>query len=457
MLPPGDKTGELRCARNRSTIDRRGFIAGMAAGLTSGRALAQPTPADLREAARDAWLFALPPIEVAALRARPLRTTGAPAPINRFMHSRALAAPAARAVTTPNVDTLYSSAFVDTTKGPVRLHVPDCGPRYLSVQIMDMYTTNDFILSPRRRGGAAGDWRLIAPNREAQGSRGLRLSTPHAWLLVRILVEGPSDLAAVHAIQDRLELEGPVFPAPVSEAERGSDWPTYFAAAARLVESDPPQFKNGLDALQRLRDAGRDRDFTRGDYTPEAAAAIDTGVAEAAAIASSAGQSGRGFVGGWRYPRADLGEFGENFVFRAIVAVVGLGALNPSEAMYMQAAGDGDGLFKGEGPYRLSLPGPVPVDAFWSLTMYQPTGDGRFFLVENPLDRYAIGDRTKGLAWRAGGAVDIWIGRSDPGGERTANWLPAPTTGPFALMFRAYLPRPELVSGAYRLPAIAAA
>jgi hypothetical protein len=435
-------------------MNRRGFIADMAASLVAGRATAgTPAPADLRKAARNAWLFALPLIEMAALRARRNPISGEPAPINAFTHARSLAGPKSRAVTSPNADTLYSSAFVDTTKGPVCLEVPDCGKRYLSVQIMDMYTNNNFILSPRTPGGAPGEWRLLSPDSEPRSSRDLRLTTPHAWVLVRILVDGPSDLSAVHAIQDRLVLEGPALPPSLNDATRTSSWPVYFAAAEQLLNSDPPQFKNGLDAFMRVRDAGSGRDFSRAGYTAEAVAAIDAGVAEAAAIARSS-RLRKGFIDGWTYPRPDLGEFGENFIFRAIVAITGLGALNPAEAMYMRPAGDGDGLFEGDGLYRLSLSGPIPVDAFWSLTMYESIGDGRFFLTENPLNRYAIGDRTEGLVHGPDGALDIWIGRSDPGGARTANWLPAPEKGPFALTLRAYLPRPELLSDAYRLPAI---
>jgi len=229
-------------------MDRRGFIAGMTASLSPGRVGADTSaPPDLRKAARDAWLFALPLIEVAALRARPNPINGQPAPINAFTHVRSLAAPKARAVTAPNTDTLYSSAFVDTTKGPVLLEVPDCGKRYLSVQIMDMYTNNNFILSPRTPGGATGAWRLLSPDSEPQNSRDLRLATPHAWVLARILVDGPSDLPTVQAIQDHLLLQGPAFPPSITDATRASSWPVYFAAAEQLLKSDPPQFKNGLD------------------------------------------------------------------------------------------------------------------------------------------------------------------------------------------------------------------
>jgi hypothetical protein len=115
-------------------------------------------------------------------------------------------------------------------------------------------------------------------------------------------------------------------------------------------------------------------------------------------------------------------------------------------------------MFSGDGPYVLRFPGNAqpPVDAFWSLTMYEATPEGQFFLVENPLGRYSIGDRTPGLARGADGSLEIWIARSDPGGARSANWLPAPASGPFTLSFRAYLPRPELLDGRYRLPAIVA-
>ena len=436
-------------------VDRRSFITAFAGGLWASRPWAGArATSGLQESARHAWLFVLPLIELAALRARPTANDGKPTPINVLRHGRALAGPKSRAVTTPNNDTLYSTAFVDTTKGPVRLELPDCNGRYLSVQLTDMYTNNNFILSPRTPGRSPGVWRLLSPDSHPRDARELRLATPHAWLTVRILVKGQADLPALHTIQDRVGLEGPAFPPPSNAATRTSDWPAYFAAAQQLLESDPPPFKNGLDAFIRVRDAGGRGDFSRASYAPEAAAAIDAGVAEAAAIGDTVRLRQR-FVDGWTYPRPDLGDFGDNFVFRAIVAMVGLGALTPAEAMYMRAQGDGHGLFTGDELYRFNLSGPVPVDGFWSLTMYKPTGDGQFFLTDNPLMRYSIGDRTEGLIRGPGGALDIWIGRSDPGGERTANWLPAPRAGPFALTFRAYLPRPELLGGMYRLPSIA--
>lgn len=95
-----------------------------------------------------------------------------------------------------------------------------------------------------------------------------------------------------------------------------------------------------------------------------------------------------------------------------------------------------------------------PVGAFWSLTMYEAEADGAFFLTENAIDRYTIGDRTPGLTHHADGALDIWISRDDPGAGRASNWLPAPASGPFLVILRAYLPGADIVAQTYAPPSI---
>jgi hypothetical protein len=112
----------------------------------------------------------------------------------------------------------------------------------------------------------------------------------------------------------------------------------------------------------------------------------------------------------------------------------------------------------GEKTYRLSftkdqLP---PARAFWSVSMYGVTPDKQLYFRENPIHRYAIGDRTPGLQWRPDGGLDIWIGAADPGDDKTANWLPSPTSGPFALLLRGYLPQPAMLNGTYKPPTVVA-
>ncbi len=93
----------------------------------------------------------------------------------------------------------------------------------------------------------------------------------------------------------------------------------------------------------------------------------------------------------------------------------------------------------------------IRVDAFWSLTAYKAFPEGQFLFAPNPIDRYSIGDRTPGLTYNPDGSLDLWITRKDPGGRRSANWLPAPD-GAFILSLRAYLPRPAMITGEYRAP-----
>jgi hypothetical protein len=95
-----------------------------------------------------------------------------------------------------------------------------------------------------------------------------------------------------------------------------------------------------------------------------------------------------------------------------------------------------------------------PVNAFWSMTAYAQTPAGQFFFFPNAINRYAIGDRTKGLRYGPDGSLEIVISRKNPGGARSANWLPAPPMAPLGLFFRAYLPKPEFMDGRYTLPAL---
>lgn len=394
-------------------------------------------------AARDAYLYALPLIEMATTRARLLKAPGAA--INRLNHTRTLSDHTARAVTTPNNDTLYSSAFLDLTQGPVALTIPPLGKRYYSVAVMDMFTNNNVVLGTRTVGGEGGTFTLVGPGQASTGPNPTRIATPHAWLLIRTLTDGGDDLVAAHKAQDGFWLKGPAGGPVASHAARDAKPADYFATARALLASDPAPPTD-------LRILGRTAAFLGAGPYDEAASA--TGVEQARMITIFA-KGRQTFIDGWSYPRANLGDYGQDYLYRAIVALQGLGALPVAEATYLKAAGDdGGGNFTGDGLYRLTVPAQLPLDGFWSLSMYEATADGQFFFTDNPIKRYTIGDRTAGLKRNADGTLDIWIGRADPGGERSANWLPAPKTGPFAMYLRAYLPRPELLDGRFRFPAV---
>ena len=427
---------------------RQLLLSAGAAGLVGlgGLALAQGFQIST---AAEAWLYALPLIEMATTRARVLKAPGAA--INTLTHGRTLADHNARAVTTPNNDTLYSTAFLDLTQGPVTLTVPATGARYWSAAVMDMFTNNNAVLGLRTVGGEGGTFTLVGPGQPSKGPNPVRVATPHAWLLIRTLVKDAADVPAVHKVQDGFVLVGPKAPPPPAYAGRDAPAADYFASARALLAAEGHPAAD----LRLIRRAGDLLEpMITGNTTLALPPDAEAGADQARMITRFA-KGRQTFTDGWAYPRANLGDYGQDYIYRAVVALAGLGALPVAEAMYMKAAGDdGAGLFTGDGLYRLSLPADMPLDGFWSLSMYEATADGQYFFTDNPLNRYAIGDRTPGLKREADGSLDLWIGRADPGGDRSANWLPAPKAGPFAMYLRTYLPRAELLDGRFRFSAV---
>jgi hypothetical protein len=445
------------------SMQRRRFLqtaaAGMAAlGSAAARTARGAAAMDLTIASRDAYLYTLPLIEMAGARQRLAVATRAAAQLNEFTHQRRLADHTSRSVTTPNNDTLYSSAWLDLSRGPVSLSMPASGDRYVSLALMDMYTNNFAILGTRTTGRDGGRFTLVGPSEAsaAPGPQLVRAPTPHVWALARTLVLGASDLAAAAAVQQGFVASGPTADWPPPVASSSASWRDYFTSASQLLHADPPPATD-RPLLARIAPlgVGPEVEFRPEAITPAAATEIEAGIAAARAIFASSARDAA-FIQGWAYPRATLGNFGEDYVYRAIVAVGGLAALPPAEAMYMRAEGEGgSGRYDGRKPWRLHFAagGLPPVDAFWSLSLYEATADGRYFFAANDAGRYAIGDRTAGLQTNGDGSLDLWIGHDRPEKPRVANWLPAPA-GPFVLTLRAYLPKPDLLNGRYRLPPV---
>ena len=149
-------------------------------------------------------------------------------------------------------------------------------------------------------------------------------------------------------------------------------------------------------------------------------------------------------------PEWKIADRKKAYVTRAVIARAGLWGNHGYEANYNFAWQDenGDDL-DGSRAYELTLV-PPPVEAFWSLTMYDFPN---FYLVANPIDRYAIGDRTPGLKYGNDGSVTIYMARNSPGEDKTSNWLPAPD-GRFRPILRMYQPAKEILDGTYVLPGI---
>ncbi|KAF0178197.1 MAG: DUF1254 domain-containing protein [Hyphomonadaceae bacterium] len=439
-------------------MNRRQF----AQSLTTGAAaLALGAPSAFAQSPasiRDAFLYGFAPYEMARLAAR-ATTTGTG--FNRFGHRSTLSDHTARTVTTPNNDTLYSSAWIDLSGGPVEVFAPSVLGRYFSVAFMSAFTDNFRIIGTRATGGRGGRFWIVGPGYRGAAPAGVELirsPTTDLWALARILVDGPSDLEAAKAVQQRFTMTpvtaDPLIPRRVAPTS-ASDAHNFLG----VVNESLWRSRHGTGPASR---ASRYRATGLGpveadtwEAMPEVQRVLWQGTITQTLAELKAGFARKGHeVDGWLYPAANTGDFGDDDAYRAQVALSGLGALPPEEAVYLSADRDASGAeLNGASRYVFSLPaGGAPVDAFWSLSMYEPDADGRLFFVDNPVRRFAIGNRTEGLKVNADGSMAIMLSADQP--DDTSNWLPAPR-GPFRVTFRAYLPRANLRNGRWTLPPLA--
>jgi hypothetical protein len=291
----------------------------------------------------------------------------------------------------------------------------------------------------------------------------------------RVQVDGEDDLPAVHAVQDGFTLEAarpgtsPPAGVPRPDARVGGDLAWWERLRVALLAFPPPAadapFLEQCAALG-LTAAGSpfgDLDEERASVLVEGA---EAGRARIDALMKGVAASPEGWqsaahifdynldffeVGTVDDPAWRIADRPTAYATRAVAARAGLWGNHGYEADYCIVWTDADGApLSGEHRYELRLEVTPPVDAFWSLTMYDVP---RFLLVANPVGRYAIGDRTPGLAREPGGGVTIHMQAEPPGPGREANWLPTPR-GPFRPIMRMYQPRAEVLDGRYVLPAI---
>jgi hypothetical protein len=425
-----------------------------------------------------AYVFGFPYVYLPTLRwswvtvPKPAGSVTPYAPLNHFYHVRKLADASYRDGGSPNNDTLYSSAWVDVSKEPVILSHPDMGDRYFTFELASLDSDNFAYVGKRTTGSAAGSFALVGPNWKGTLPEGVKAIAPSRTnsilIMGRTLVDGPEDVKAVNSLQDQytlvpLSLWGkknaelpesrdvwkPFDPKEDSLAE----WKTM----NRAMTEDPPEQR--LQALLKLFETvgvGPNQDVAKMDAATQrglARAAVDGRKLLADAIKS--GTLGK-HVNGWNIPPRNFGRagLGDDFLLRGSVQCLGgIIANDPEEAVYFNTFLDGSGApLDGSKKYVVHFaPGNLPVvNAFFSLTLYDPT----FNFTANPINRYSIGNRTKGVKKDADGGVTLYIQSASPGPDKESNWLPSTSTGPFALLMRTYIPGPDIVEQKWAPPAV---
>jgi hypothetical protein len=410
-------------------------------------ARADQSPLDL---VRAAYLYCFTPFEMARLGAEAAQR-GA---YNRFAYRQTLADHTSRNITTPNNDTLYASAWLDLSNGPVTLTIPAREQRYFSVALMDIFSDNAHVL--HGRAGAPTNYLVVGPRwrgRSPPNGRLLRMTSAHGWLLGRVLVNGASDIVASAGVLRQIALSDVSAPEALQTFPRDPTNPENLLETVNeaLGRCDPGSAN--LRRARRFRSVGV-RPGARNAFAALSPATQSLWRTTASAVLNelrgNTSISGQ-IRAGWIYPPDSVGDFGGDDHLRAAIALGGIGALPPHEAIYFTAMADSNGApLDGVHSYRWTLPpSGMPVDAFWSLSMYEMDGPGRMFFVNNQINRYSIGDRTPDLSFADDGALSITLSHM----QNAANWLPAPN-GPFRVMLRAYAPRPVLRSGRWPIPAL---
>lgn len=443
------------------------LAAGLAALVAPASAQAQVSPDQARALGREAYRYGIPLLEFLRIR-REMSSVRADdgqgnAPINSISNASAFARPRDRTVVAPNHDTLYSLSQLDLGKGPIVLSHADMGKRYFDFEFVDPYTNVIDYVGTRTTGTHGARFQIAwtgKPGKRIRGVPVIRSRYRRVWMIGRTLAtDSPADQRRAHAKMRQYRLS----PDPTTSTRRPGkprkfplpkDGIAWLNALDKALAQNPPPARD-RPLLARLKQVGVGPGLSPRDagLSTEALAALGEGVeAETAELpgASRIAVLTRAIAnGGWLTLDPHVGRYGTNYLLRAQLAILGIGANTPEESVYPTALADSSGaLLTGANSYRMvfkrgELP---PVRGFWSVTMYDFDG----FLVPNAAKRYSLGPTHPPLVRRGDGSIVIAIQHTRPA-ERDVNWLPAPAGG-FRISMRLYWPKPSVLRNVWRPP-----
>jgi hypothetical protein len=385
------------------------------------------------------------------------------APVNQLIHSQHLADADSKMVVTPNVDTVYTQAWLDLSAGPMIFVLPETN-RFCMTQVLDAWTNTPAALKSGSyllaRTGYAGP--------VPEGTALVVIPTSMAWLITRTLINDEADMENVRIIQNGMRLlplnchenkEAYVPPKGEYQEENNavpinaifSMTPQqYFSAANTLMASNPSPAADA-DALARFAalKIGPGLSFDAGALQGDIQANWKQMIEEMKEIVTAKGDEYQVKLGDWSYFGDPIARFGTAYDYRAMIALGGLGA-NPIDiAIYAKTAVDvNQKTLNGQNHYVLhfdTLP-PVQEGGFWSVTAYGSDD----FLIANELNRYCINDRSA-FVLNEDGSLDIRLSATAP--EKQSNWLPVGTDD-FHLFLRIYLPDTEAVNESWTAPSV---
>ena len=432
--------------------------------------------AEIIQIAKDAYIYGYPLVLMDVTK-KVMTNKSTPdsknAPVNQIERKHDFPDDKFHDVVKPNADTYYSSAWIDLSKEPLVLKAPNTNGRYYLLPILDAWT-NVFTSPGKRTTGTSEKtflitgpfWKGIVP----AGMEELKAPTNMALLAGRTQVNSKEDGATiVKKIQDGITLvplsvygktytpsaaiNDPSVPkVPPVQFVREMNIYAFFNKLTELMVANPaaPADAEILAKMKKIGlESGKPFDISKfSTAIQDSLKAVPASTNKY--IAGMAMKTAKP-VNGWIINHG-LGDYKTNYLTRAVVAMAGLGANLDADAIYPMSTTDADGEKYDGSKYKYVLhfdAGKLPpVNAFWSLTMYGLDD----FMVANPINRFAIGDRNK-LKKNADGSVDIYIQKDNPGKDKENNWLPAPNAQ-FQMAMRLYWPKEEVIKGNWTPPAV---
>lgn len=434
----------------------------------------------------DAYIYGYPLVTMEMTRrvmTNVEKPAGSHAPMGQFLRMREYPSASYRDVTAPNADTLYTTAWIDVSKEPWVLSLPDAHDRYYLFPMLDGWTNVFQVPGKRTTGTGPQKYAITGPGWTGDlpaGVKQYKSPTAIVWLLGRIYCTGtPEDYAAVHKMQDEISLVplssyGKSYSPPPGMLDSSIDMKTavreqvnalsvddYFNLLAKLMQDNPPA-EDDAPILEKMASIGivPGQPFDRnklGEVAKEAFAEVPKLANEKIMrwMKEGIATGDMKLEHGWLFT-TKTGLYGTNYIQRALITAIGLGANRPQDAVYPTSEGPSIlGSYSGAKKYVMHFPkGQLPpAQGFWSLTMY----DKDYFFVANPLNRYSISAR-QNLKPNADGSVDLYIQHESPGADKESNWLPAPKDK-FILMLRLYWPKetpPSIIDETWRIPEVKA-
>ncbi|MBS0629422.1 MAG: DUF1254 domain-containing protein [Verrucomicrobia bacterium] len=394
-------------------------------------------------------------------------------PMNSFANIPEYPTAEMKTVVRPNFDTLYSSSWLDLTKGPVIVSVPDTNGRYYLLPMLDMWTDVFASAGWRTTGTKAMNFALVPQGwngKLPENVQKITAPTPYVWIIGRIKTDGPQDYEAVHKIQAGLKITlladwgknstlktPPIDPSidmktPPKKQVDAMSADQYFAYAAELLKLHPPHLTDEpILALLKRIGFERGKTFDMKSVSPSIRSGLEKAPASAQKLMEWKLPTLARSENGWSMNTDTMGVYGNYYLKRAIIANVGLGANLPEDAIYPLNIADNKGKpLSGANQYVIhfdkeNLP---PVSAFWSITLYDNEG----YQVANSLNRYALSSWMP-FKYNQDGSLDLYFQNKSPGTDKEANWLPAPE-GSFNLTMRLYAPKDSALIGKWNPPVV---